>query len=95
MERLRFRYRANYGNREDDLGCIIRKLGKIILLFFGFYEAHVLNLEVVEFLVKCNLMVGRKSSVAWNGGRWFVCYFIRQDLRDFQPQLNEIRSSLP
>ncbi|MFH1951986.1 MAG: hypothetical protein ABIL06_10270 [Pseudomonadota bacterium] len=55
MESFWFRYGANYCNCEDDLGCIIREFSKIILLFFGFYEAHVLNLQAAEFLVKCNV----------------------------------------
>ena len=59
MESLRFCYGADYCNSQDDLGCIIRKFGKIVLLFFGFYEAHVSNLQVVEFLVKCNLGRGQ------------------------------------
>jgi len=55
MESLWFRYGANYCNCKDDLGCIIRKFRKIILLFFSLYETHFLNLLAVEFLVKCNL----------------------------------------
>jgi len=63
MESFWFRYGANYCNSQDDFGCIIRKFSKIILLFFGFYEAHVSNLQVVEFIVKCNLERGWRTDV--------------------------------
>lgn len=42
MESFWFRYGANYCNSQDNLSYIIRKFSKIVLLFFGFYEAHVL-----------------------------------------------------
>ena len=60
MESFWFCYWAYYRNCEDDLGCIIREFGKIILLFFGFHEAHVLNLQTAEFLVKWNVGRGRE-----------------------------------
>ena len=63
MESFWLCYGANYCNCKDDLGCIIGKFSKIILLFFGFYEAHVSNLQVVEFIVKCNLERGWRTEV--------------------------------
>jgi len=54
MESLRFRNGANYCNSQDDLGCIISEFGKIILLFFSLYEAHILDLQGAPSLVKCN-----------------------------------------
>ena len=55
MESFWFCYGANYCNSKDDFGCIIREFRKIILLFFGFYEAYFLNLQAAPFLVKCNM----------------------------------------
>ena len=55
MESFWFRYGANYRNSQDDLDCIIRKFGKIILLFFSVYETHILNLKGASSLVKRNL----------------------------------------
>jgi len=60
MEGFWFCYGANYGNCEDNFGCIIREFSNIILLFFNFYEAHILNLQGAASLVKCN--VGRERS---------------------------------
>ena len=60
MERFWFCYGANYCNCEDDLSCIIREFSKIILLFFGFYETYVLNLQASELLVKCNAGRGQR-----------------------------------
>ena len=54
---------ANYCNSQDDLSCIIRKFGKIILLFFSLYEAHIPNLQGAPSLVKCNLGRGQGSVV--------------------------------
>ena len=61
MESFWFRYGANYCNSQDDLSCIIRKFGKIILLFFSLYEVHILNLQGAPSLVKCNLGRGQKA----------------------------------
>ena len=61
MEGFWFRYGANYCNSQDDLGCIIRKFGKIVLLFFSLYEAHILNLQDSRSLVKGNLVRGQRE----------------------------------
>ena len=55
MESFWFCYGANYCNCKDDLGYIIGEFSKIVLLFFGFYEAHILNLQRTGLVVKYNV----------------------------------------
>ena len=69
MESLRFRYGANYCNSQDNLSRIIRKFGKIILLFLSFYEAHILNLQGAVSIVKCNVRRERTGEGQWSGIR--------------------------
>ena len=60
MESFWFCYGANYCNSKDDFGCIIRGFRKIILLFFGFYEAHFF--KFTGCAIPCQVQYGKRQT---------------------------------